>query len=71
MQTNRSPSFSGKLKEDDFYISINGVVRTLRPYTSLSQIAAHLQRMGFRTASGLDWNKSRIAGYIRNQPDLK
>ena len=71
MQTNRPPSFSGKLKEDDFYISINGVVRTLRPYTSLSQIAAHLQRMEFRTASGLDWSKSRLAGYIRNQPDLK
>lgn len=66
MHNRISPSFSGKLMNETWYRDISGMIRTLRPHTSLSQIALHLQRMGFRTATGLDWDKSRVNGFIRN-----
>jgi hypothetical protein len=61
-----TPRFGGKLNNPAYYDSVSGVIRVLRPASSLRIIANHLNKAGFQTPSGLVWNRERVANYIRN-----
>ena len=59
------PSFGGKLKQPEFYASVDSILAVLRPTATLRVMAEHLNRAGFTTPSGLIWTRSRVASYLR------
>jgi hypothetical protein len=61
-----APGFGSKHNLPHFYTTVNSVIAVLRPASSLRLIANHLNAHGFRTPSGLEWNRDRVATYIRN-----
>lgn len=63
---NATPAFGGKRKTDDYYASVNAIIRVLRPKATLRTIASHLSAAGFKTPSDLVWNRERVANYLRN-----
>jgi hypothetical protein len=66
LMQNQQPAFGGKLKTPAFYDAVNSCIRVLRPYSTLRTIANHLNSVGLKTATGLIWNRERLANYIRN-----
>jgi hypothetical protein len=61
------PKFGSPLCTDAYYEDVDAVINALRPYSTLRTIANNLQAQGFRTPSGLDWSRTRVACYIRNR----
>lgn len=61
-----APTFGGKHNTAHFYTMVNSILAVLRPASSLRTIAAYLNSHGFRTPSGLEWTRDRVAQYIRN-----
>lgn len=59
------PLFGQKLRPSSFYETVSGIVSTLRPYSSLKTVAAHLNGLGLTTPKGLPWSKTAVANYIR------
>ena len=61
------PKFGSPLCTPLFYAQTDEIVRALRPHSTLRKIAEVLQAQGLRTPSGKDWNRMRVASYIRNR----
>jgi hypothetical protein len=61
------PAFGGQLRTPDFYSTVDGIIGVLRPMSTLRTIAIHLNGLGIRTASGLEWDRGRVAQYIRHR----
>jgi hypothetical protein len=61
------PAFGKALRTPDFYFTVDGIILVLRPMSTLRTIATHLNGLGIRTASGLEWNRERVAQYIRHR----
>jgi hypothetical protein len=61
-----SPSFGGKLQSPAYYAGCNSIIATLRKMATLRTISNHLNRAGFLTPTGLEWNKDRLANYLRS-----
>jgi hypothetical protein len=61
-----APAFGGKHNTQHYYTCINSILAVLRPASSLRVIGNHLNTHGFKTPSGLEWNRDRVATYIRN-----
>ena len=59
------PQFGGKLNVDSYYREVNAVIKVLRPTASLRIISEHLNGQGFKTPTGLDWNRDRLANHIK------
>lgn len=59
------PEFGKPLQDASFYTTIDGIVNTLRPYSTLRTVAQHLNSLGLRTPSGLEWHRMHVANYIR------
>ena len=63
--SNAPCSFGGRLKTAEYYSQIASIIGVLRPMSSLRVIANHLNSEGFKTATGLDWTRDRLANHIR------
>lgn len=61
------PAFGKQLRTPDFYEQCDDIVRALRPMSTLRTIANHLNSLGIRTASGLEWNRERVSQYVRHR----
>jgi hypothetical protein len=62
-----TPSFGGRLNNQSYYDAVSGIIRVLRPASSLRIIANHLNKAQFLTPSGLPWNRDRVANFLRNK----
>jgi hypothetical protein len=62
-----APAFGGKHNLPAYYATVDSIIAVLRPASSLRLIAAHLNTHGFKTPSGMDWSRDRVANYIRNK----
>lgn len=61
------PTFGGRLNTPQYYSSVDSICRMLRPAATLRTIANHLNAAGFKTPSGLIWDRQRVANYLRNK----
>lgn len=61
-----APAFGGRLNNDAYYANVSSIIALLRPMSSLRIIAEHLTRSGFRTPAGLEFNRDRVANFIKN-----
>ena len=61
-----NPSFGGRTRSEVYYTVISAAIASLRPATSLRQIAEALNRNGFRTPRGLEWTKTRVVAFLRD-----
>lgn len=61
------PKFGSPLCTPLYYEQTDSIVRALRPHSTLRKIAEVLQDQGLRTPAGKDWNRMRVAYYIRNR----
>jgi hypothetical protein len=61
------PKFGSPLRNAQFYEQTDSIIRALRPHSTLRKIAERLQEQGLQTPSGKDWNRMRVASYIRNR----
>lgn len=62
---NAKPAFGGRHKTPDWYEQVNSVIRVLREHSTLRVIANHLNAQLFTTPSGLEWNRERLAAYLK------
>lgn len=62
---NARPKFGGRLNVDSYYRQTSEIIKVLRPTASLRIISDHLNGQGFKTPTGLDWNRDRLANHIR------
>jgi hypothetical protein len=60
------PGFGTPKQTPSYYDSVSRIVRTLRPYSTLNTICAHLTAQRFLTPTGLEWTKHRLANFIRS-----
>lgn len=60
------PSFGGRTRPASYYAEIRAAIAALRPETSLRDIASALNRAGLRTARDLEWDKTRIVAFLRD-----
>lgn len=61
------PAFGKQLRTPDYYSTVDSIISVLRPYSTLRTIAGHLNSQGLQTPSGLDWNRERVAQYLRHR----
>jgi len=61
------PAFGGRLQPDSYYESINGILRTLKPYATLRIMADKLNSCGFTTPSGKIWDRQKVSTYMRKR----
>jgi hypothetical protein len=64
---NARPQFGGKLNIESYYRDVSAIIAILRPMSSLRVIANHLNGQGFKTPSGLNFNRDRLANFISSQ----
>jgi hypothetical protein len=60
------PRFGGPLQTPDYYQAVSNVITVLREYSTLNTIAAHLTAQGFLSPSGKEFNKQRVATFLRS-----
>jgi hypothetical protein len=61
------PEFGKPLRDASYYATVDGIVTTLRPYSTLRTVANHLNALGLRTPSDLEWHRMHVANYIRQR----
>lgn len=61
------PAFGQPLKKPDYYSTCDGIISTLRPYSTLRTVANHLNSLGLRTPSDREWSRMHVANYIRQR----
>jgi hypothetical protein len=59
-----TPRFGGPRNVPSYYAALNDIIRTLRPASTLRTVCYHLNAQGFKTPSGLEWTRERLAGYL-------
>lgn len=59
-------AFGAKLKSAAYYAAVNSIIGVMRPLATLRTLSCHLNTAQFLTPSGLIWNRSRLANYLRN-----
>jgi len=64
---NSVPEFGKPLRDPDYYLTIDRIVNSLRPFSTLRAVATHLNSLGLRTPSGLIWHRMHAANYIRQR----
>ena len=69
MPTRMPPSFGGKLHQPEYYSAILRIIAGLKPMSSLSTIAAHLNSQSFKTPKGYSFTADNVMNFIRyNRP---
>jgi len=66
IRTMLHPSFGGKARPEDYYRAVSAAIAALRPATPLREIANVLNREGLKTPRNLDWNKTRVVAFVRD-----
>jgi hypothetical protein len=61
------PGFGTPLQAPSYYEKVSEIVSSLRPYSSLSTIARHLTALGYRTPTGMEFDKQNVANFIRSR----
>ncbi|CAN7418468.1 hypothetical protein [Massilia sp. LjRoot122] len=61
------PAFGKPLKTAEYYQMIDGIVNTLRPFSTLRTVANHLNSLGLRTPGDLEWHRLHVSNYIRQR----
>jgi hypothetical protein len=64
---NAIPAFGKPLRTPDFYATLDGIISVLRPYSTLRTVSNHLNSQGLQTPAGLEWNRERVAQYVRHR----
>lgn len=63
-----APAFAGRHNNPDYYEKVSSIIAVLRGKCTLRVIAQHLNGADFRTPSDMEWTRTRVADYIRNNP---
>lgn len=58
--------FGGKHQPDTYYADVLALVRKLQPEHTLRSLSEALNNTNITTATGLSWNKTRLANFIRS-----
>lgn len=61
------PEFGKPLRSADYYLTVDGIINSLRPFSTLRGVANHLNSLGLQTPSGLNWHRMHAANYIRQR----
>jgi hypothetical protein len=61
------PGFGTPKMAPAYYEQIDGILRVLRPMSTLRVIAQHLTNAGFRTPLGHVWDRQKVATYLRSR----
>jgi hypothetical protein len=64
---NAIPVFGKPLKSPEYYERTDALINALRPYSTLRQVAEHLNSAGYRTPSDLEWHRMHVANYVRQR----
>lgn len=59
-----TPRFGGPRNVQSYYDSVNNIVRQMRPTRTLRAICHQLNAENYKTPSGLEWTRERLAGYL-------
>lgn len=60
------PRFGGAKQDAGFYVAVSNIINGLREHSTLTIIASHLSAQGFLSPSGMPFNKSRVATFLRS-----
>jgi len=61
------PEFGKHKRTPDFYIRVRAYIESLRATTTMRDIAAMMNRMGWTTATGLPWTRQTVMNAVRKQ----
>ncbi len=61
------PEFGKPLRNASYYALVDGIIKTLRPFSTLRTVANHLNSLNLRTPSELEWHRMHVANYIRQR----
>lgn len=62
-----APGFGKPLRPPQFYTTVDGIIRTLKPYATLRAIAERLNAVGLTTPSGKSWTRQSVSCYTRKR----
>jgi hypothetical protein len=60
-----TPRFGGPLNNPHYYVEVSAIVRHMRPTSTLRKICHQLNAFGYRTPTGLEFTRDRLANFIR------
>lgn len=60
------PRFGGRVNVPAYYSAVLGVVEHMRTTHTLREICHMLNASNYRTPRGLEFNKTRLTGFLRN-----
>ena len=61
------PAFGRPLMNPQYYEQVDSILRVLRPVATLRVLADHLTKAGFTTPSGKQWDRIKVATYLRGR----
>ena len=61
------PAFASKKMQPDYYVQIQSFIKSLQSTKTLRQIADLLNQAGYRTPSGLPFDRQRAANIMRSR----
>ena len=59
------PSFGGRHNTASYYEDVSRCIASMRGKFTLRAMCFHLSAQGYKTPSGLEFNRSRLANFIR------
>lgn len=59
------PQFGGKLNVSTYYENVSRIINHMRGKFTLRAICYQLNAENYRTPTGLEFNRSRLANFIR------
>lgn len=61
-----TPRFGGRVNVAAYYEAVAGIYNHMRSTKTLREICFQLNAAGYRTPRGLEFNKTRLTGFLRN-----
>lgn len=61
------PAFASKKMQPDYYRQIQSFIKSLQATKTLRQIADLLNQAGYRTPTGMLWDRQRAANIMRSR----
>lgn len=60
-------TFGGPRQPNSYYSTVRALIHELQPTSTLRSLSVDLNNRGFTTPTGLEWNRDRLANFIRTQ----
>ena len=60
------PRFGGRVNVPAYYSAVRGIWNAMRNTHTLREICHMLNASGYRTPRNLEFNKTRLTGFLRN-----